>query len=97
MTSLGWVVFHFWNFGERRGTRYSGGHVLDSASRLNRLMRDVYWLRWGRECDDDATDDARMQEIHDWVMRCAPLPYEKSAEEKRRIAILRGYVVLGVQ
>ena len=62
----------------------------EEVARLNRMVADVFWLRFGREFDrDDREDQARVREIMDWQSRCGPLPRESAECEAHRVAALR--------
>lgn len=55
------------------------------TERFNRLLRDVFWLRHGREPDLEDPDDQRhWDRVWEWAMRGAWLPGEAAEEAHER-------------
>lgn len=66
-----------------------GQYYWDDAERLNRLERDLFWVRWGREADDDPDDVLRLGEINYWLADGAQFRSEGSAEYRERTSACR--------
>jgi hypothetical protein len=67
-----------------------GRYWWDDGERLNRMTRDLFWVRWCREADDDDPEDVlRLDEINDWMMYGARLRSEGSAEYRERLSTCR--------
>lgn len=62
----------------------------EETARLNRMVEDVFWLRYGREPDpEDQRDQERMIAISDWQARGARLPGESLKATEERCAKIR--------
>lgn len=62
----------------------------DDVARLNRMIEDVFWVRWGRDSDPlDAQDRQRIRAIMFWQARCCPLPGESCMDNQDRVGMLR--------
>jgi hypothetical protein len=68
-----------------------GRYWWNDAERLNQLERDVFWLRWCRQADEEDREDMRrLDEIRDWIARTAGrLPSENATEYGERLSTVR--------